>query len=105
MASPLIDRLIRSVVVPTRFPSAPTVSPPARRDGRLAITTECVKLFDKDLIRHAFDDSFKRPDVVVDGVRKSKVPRERVYDTELLRISELAPQDGIPSSWPVALTE
>jgi hypothetical protein len=43
-------------------------------------------LFDKTIIRNAFNRSFKTALVKVDGCHYVKVPRESVYDAELIRI-------------------
>ena len=54
MASPLIDGLIRTRVIPVQFPNAPTI-PPIQSDGKvlrvLDTLIESIKFFDKDLIR------------------------------------------------------
>lgn len=47
---------------------------------------ESLKFFDKDLIRATGSRSFKSSTVLVCGVSGSHVPRESVYDAELMRI-------------------
>ena len=87
--SPLIDQLVRSWVIPVQFPNAPSSPPPYRNETRrlyiLDALIESIKFFDRDLIRTA--NSYKLSSGVrVCGHSKSQVPRESVYDTELMRI-------------------
>lgn len=89
VASPPIDGLIRMRVIPSLFRNAPVVPIPDIRTNVpdiLFILTESLKCFDKDLIRSAFSHSYKSSKVPVNGCRKTAVPRESVYDTELMRI-------------------
>lgn len=89
VASPLIDGLIRMRVIPSLFRNAPVVPIPDIRmnvPDILSILTESLKCFDKDLIQSAYSHSYKSSKVPVDGHRKTAVPRESVYDTELMRI-------------------
>jgi hypothetical protein len=90
MASPLLDGLIRVRVIHTKFPNAPSVAPP-RRDNEaaldvLGVLIESLKYFDKDLIRLAASRSHKKSSVKIPGSPDGHVPRESVYDTELMRI-------------------
>lgn len=47
---------------------------------------EAVRFFDKDLVRRAHSRSYRNSMWPVDGLRNACVPRESVYDTELMRI-------------------
>jgi len=86
MASPLIDALVRLQVIPSHFPNMPP-SPVRETQGDiLVILTEALKCFDKDLIKSAYDLSYKLSKVYVKGSLRMQVPRESVYDTELMRI-------------------
>ena len=81
--------LIRMRVIPSLFRKAPVVPIPDIRTNVpdiLFILTESLECFDKDLIRSAFSHSYKSSTVPVNGHRKTAVPRESVYDTELMRI-------------------
>ncbi len=87
MASPLVDGLIRNQLIPARFPNAPSSPPPVQLTGEvdvLGILIESLKFFDKALILRASSCSYKTSRVKVLGSRD--VPRESVYDTELMRI-------------------
>jgi hypothetical protein len=89
VASPLIDALIRLKVIPRQFPNAPSVPPKEIRPNVLdipVILTECLKCFDKQLIQSAYSSSYKVSTVLVHGSSGIHVPRESVYDTELMRI-------------------
>jgi len=89
VASLLIDGLIRTRVIPSLFRNAPAVPIPDIRTNVpdiLFILTESLKCFDKDLIQSAYFHSYKYSMVPVNGHRKTAVPRESVYDTELMRI-------------------
>jgi hypothetical protein len=72
------------------IPDAPSVAPPRRgeRDTLCVLDTliESLKSFDKDLIRLARYLSSKSSTVKVCGRSNIHVPRESVYDTELIRI-------------------
>lgn len=91
MASPLIDTLIRHYVIPKRYPNQPLMSIPLQhRDGHVSMDVVealkmAVKVFDKRLFRlnHSYKSS---GNVKVDGSRFKDVPRENVYDNELLRV-------------------
>ena len=87
MASPLVDGLIRNQLIPVRFPNAPSSSPPVQHTGDvdvLGILVESLRFFDKALILRASSCSYKTPKMNIHGSRH--VPRESVYDTELMRI-------------------
>jgi len=92
MASPLLDGLIRNTLIPRKFPDSPSsVQVPPLEDGGkglhvLGILIESLKFFDKALIRLAPDHSYKKSKVKILSVPDGYVPRESVYDTELMRI-------------------
>jgi hypothetical protein len=90
MASPLIDGLIRNQLIPARFPNAPSSPLPLQHTGDvvdvLGILIESLKFFDKALILNASSCSYKKPKVKIHGSHGGHVPRESVYDTELMRI-------------------
>ena len=90
MASPLIDGLIRTRVIPIQFPNAPSTAPPTQSDPNtlsvLHTLIESLKFFDKDLISKAYFFSYKSSTVRVGGRVHASVPRESVYDTELMRV-------------------
>ncbi|RUP47984.1 hypothetical protein BC936DRAFT_145113, partial [Jimgerdemannia flammicorona] len=89
MSSPLVDALIRQLVIPKVYPSAPNMPAPMRNGSLDMLITlqEALKFVDKDLIRLAPDRVFKLAEKVrVDGLRNRRVPREIVYDQEIMRI-------------------
>ena len=89
MASPLVDGLIRNQLIPAIFPNAPSSPLPCQDTGDvnvLGILTESIKFFDKALILNASSCSYKKPKVKIHGLHGHNVPRESVYDTELMRI-------------------
>src|ERR1700722_4288384 len=91
MVSPLVDVLIRVRVIPAQFPRAPPTIPPFRNNGKslhvLDTLIQSLQVFDKDLIRLACARSYKSSSTVkVGGLSHVPVPRESVYDTELMRI-------------------
>ena len=90
MASPLVDGLIRNQVIPVMFPSAPSSPLPLQHTGDvidvLRILIESLKFFDKGLILSASSCSYKTPKVKIHGSHGGYVPRESVYNTELMRI-------------------
>ncbi|KAI1302992.1 hypothetical protein EDD11_005445 [Mortierella claussenii] len=89
IASPLMDSFIRQIVIPAAFPGAPNIPPPLRSDGSLdvlEVIKSALRLFDKDLISRAHELSYKEAHVVVDKGKKQRVPRESIYDSELIRI-------------------
>lgn len=89
MASPLVDGLVRNQLIPARFPNAPSSPLPLQHTGDvdvLGILIESLKFFDKALILNASSCSYKTPKVKIHGPHGRHVPRESVYDTELMRI-------------------
>lgn len=90
MSSPLIDGLVRTRVIPMCFPDSPSIPLPYQNSITslhvLHVLIESLKFFDKELIRLAPNRSFKSSNVPVTGHPKRDVPRESVYDTELMRI-------------------
>ena len=89
MASPLVDGLIRNQLIPARFSNAPSSPPPLQHTGDvdvLGILIESLKFFDKALTLNASSCSYKTPKVKIHGPHGRHVPRESVYDTELMRI-------------------
>ena len=90
MASPLLDGLIRNRLIPKIFLASPSSVLPLE-DGEngvhvLGILIESLKFFDKALIRLAYSSSYKTSKAKISGVGDGHVPRESVYDTELMRI-------------------
>ncbi|KAF9992615.1 hypothetical protein BGZ79_002856 [Entomortierella chlamydospora] len=109
IASPLMDSLIRQTVIPTAFPNAPRTEPPIRSDGSLdilGVIMSALLFFDKNLIERARRVSHKIASSVSHKIASSsirvnrrpgqRVPRESVYDSELLRIlaNWLSSQNG-----------
>ncbi|KAF9097946.1 hypothetical protein BGX27_000884 [Mortierella sp. AM989] len=91
VASPLMDSLIRRIVIPTAFPNAPKTRPLMRSDDSLDILgtiKSALLFFDKDLIERARRVSYKTASSPIRVGRHTgqRVPRESVYDSELLRI-------------------
>ena len=90
MASPLLDAFIRNTLIPRQFPHSPSSVPPLEDGGKgldvLAILIQSLKFFDKALIRLAASRSYKTSQVKMSSVPDGRVPRESVYDTELMRI-------------------
>jgi hypothetical protein len=90
MTSALVDGLLRRKVIAVKFRNAPPTEPPFYNSRQsvdiLSALTEALKCFDKRLIHLAPSRSYKISTVVVNGSRKAQVPRESVYDTELMRI-------------------
>jgi hypothetical protein len=89
VASAFVDGLIRRYLIPEKFPNAPSTNPPMTRDGRLCILevlAQSLKFFDKELICLAAARSYKQSKVNVGGFCAVPVPRESVYNTELMRI-------------------
>ncbi|ORY89524.1 hypothetical protein BCR41DRAFT_365995, partial [Lobosporangium transversale] len=81
MASAFIDSFVRRYIIPLKYPHAPSESPPKKRGGSLdilEIMKIALRFFDKDLILQAEDRSYKSSG--------EHVPRESVYDTELMRV-------------------
>ncbi len=96
MASPLLDGYIRSSVLPAKYSRIPSIVPPTQTKNNeatldvLRVLKESVKYLDSDTIRLAISRSYKTALVKVGGVSRAPVPRESVYDTELM---------GILSNW------
>jgi hypothetical protein len=93
MASPLLDGYIRSTILPIKFRCAPQAPPPYDTKYKLRVLEaleESLQCFDKETIRLASSCSYKMSNVKVGGKSQVWVPRESVYDTELM---------GIPSNW------
>ncbi|CAG8637268.1 9798_t:CDS:2, partial [Dentiscutata erythropus] len=70
MSSIFVDELIRRQVIPVLYKSAPTCAVPKKLDGTLDIIITlkiAVQHFDKEIIRRAFDRSFKTAHVYVKG--------------------------------------
>jgi hypothetical protein len=91
MTSAFVDGLVRRKVIANLFPNAPKTSPPLDASGKtldfLKTLAESLKYFDKELIHlAAFRSSKSSKAIKVDGSRYAQVPRECVYDTELMRI-------------------
>jgi hypothetical protein len=90
VASPLIDGIIRTRIIPKKFPNGPSIHVPFQESQHsvdvLGILLESLKFFDKDLISLASVRSYKTANVPVHGFPEGQVPRESVYETELMRI-------------------
>jgi hypothetical protein len=90
IASPLVDGLIRNKLIPDIFPNAPSSPLPLQHTGDvidvLGILIKSLNFFDKALILFASSCSYKTPKVKIHGSDGGHVPRESVYDTELMRI-------------------
>ncbi|KAF9433089.1 hypothetical protein BGZ76_009907 [Entomortierella beljakovae] len=91
MASAFIDSFIRLNVIPLRYPNAPSTLAPKKYEGGPLDILETLKValrfFDRDLMTWAAERSYKDSgSLKVDGNSKVRVPRESVYDTELMRI-------------------
>jgi hypothetical protein len=90
MASAFVDGFIRTQVLPSKFPSNPSVHLPRQNNSDALhipdVLIEALKLFDLQLMRSAPSRSFKSSRVHVNGENGTPVPRESVYDTELMRI-------------------
>jgi hypothetical protein len=81
VASPLIDALVRLKVIPRQFPNAPSVPPKEIRPNVLdipVILAECLKCFDKELIRSAYSCSYKVSTVSPRFLRHSRSSRKRL---------------------------
>lgn len=82
MASPLIDGLIRTKVIPLRFPTAPSTNPLFwKSDESLDVLKALVaslQVFDKELIRLAISRSYKLSKVMIGGSLGCLIPRESV---------------------------
>jgi len=91
MTSAFVDGLVRRKIIANLFPNAPKSPPPLDRFGPtldfLKTLVESLKCFDKELIRLAAFRSYKSSKAAkVDGSPYAQVPRESVYDTELMRV-------------------
>ncbi|KAF7730082.1 hypothetical protein EC973_003028 [Apophysomyces ossiformis] len=89
IASPLMDSFIRQIVIPEAYPTAPSISLPAKPDDSLdilGIFKSTLSFFDKELIAEAHKLSYKVATVPVNNGRNQRVPRESVYDSEMIRI-------------------
>jgi len=89
ITSPLVDGLIRNQLIPDKFANAPSSRLPLQHTGDadvLGILVASLKFFDKDLILDASSCSYKTPKVKIPCSHGRHVPRESVYDTELMRI-------------------
>ncbi|KAG0195935.1 hypothetical protein BGX31_005699 [Mortierella sp. GBA43] len=87
MASPLIDTFIRRFVIPQAYPGEPCMSIPLHEKSLDVVEAlkQVVMLFDRDLIR--YNRAYKNSgNIQVDGCHYKDVPRESVYDNQLLRI-------------------
>jgi len=91
MTSPIVDSLIRQIVIPRVHPSCPSIPAPLKDEGGieldiLTVLTEALKHFDQNLIFQSPQRSYKEAKLRVDGRTDSTIPRESVYNTELMRI-------------------
>jgi len=91
MTSAFVDGLVRRKIIANLFPNAPKYPPPLDKSGPtldfLRTLVESLKCFDKELIRLAAFRSYKSSEAAkVDGSPYAQVPRESVYDTELMRV-------------------
>ncbi|ORZ08255.1 P-loop containing nucleoside triphosphate hydrolase protein [Lobosporangium transversale] len=92
MASAFIDSFVRRYIIPSKYPNAPSESPPKEGQEALLNILETMKIalrfFDKNLIMQAGIRSYKRSGKTVKAMGRynAKVPRESVYDTELMRV-------------------
>ena len=90
MASALVDGLLRRKVIAYKFRNAPSTEPPFQNSRTslhvLTALTQSLKCFDKELVRLAPSRSYKSSKVKVSGSSDVQVPRESIYDTELMRI-------------------
>ena len=85
VTSPLIDAIVTHRVIPKQLPLAPSIPVPIAFDIPF-VFKECLKCFDKELIRSVYFHSYKTSKVPVNGSAHTQVPRESVYDMETLRI-------------------
>jgi hypothetical protein len=82
ISSPYMDSLLRSCLLPQLYPSAVSEAVPLRPNGCAdiyAVTKIAIKYFDGEIIRGGYNRSYKR-------YKGDCVPRESVYDTEMMRI-------------------
>ncbi len=90
MSSPLVDGLIRTKLLCSLYPLTP-LGPLLRRNGDpldiVGILEQAVAVFDGQHMADASRTSFKSSGTItVRGRENFQVPRESVYDTELMRI-------------------
>ena len=87
---PMIDSLVRHRVIPTIYPPAPCTRIPKKYEGRplglLPILKEALQTPDREPIARAAGCSYKVAKIKVGGRNEVKVPRESVYDSEMIRI-------------------
>jgi hypothetical protein len=89
MSSALVDVYLRINLIPLIYPFTPPGPPPLRGNHELDIVVllqRSVACFDPNFIANAVACSYKRPKVNVRGVLNTPVPRESVYENELMRI-------------------
>lgn len=95
MASAYIDTFVRRYVIPKKYPQCPSSIIPIEKEDHqdrsldvLAALKEALPFFDKGLISQSPTQSYKKSGgaIRVDGIIDKQVPRESVYDGELLRI-------------------
>ena len=91
MASPYVDGYIRTIVLPAKYLNSPTQSPPTQLNSDALhvpeVVVECLNYFDRSVVRLAPSRSFKSSlKLHVNGRSHVQVPRESVYDSELLRL-------------------
>lgn len=90
MASAFVDGFIRTRVLPAKYPHAPTQYPPTQKDSKALhvfdLVTEALRFFERTLVPLAPSRSYKTSKVRVGGRLQVPVPRENVYDNELVRI-------------------
>jgi hypothetical protein len=95
MASAYIDTFIRRYVIPKKYPRYPSSIIPIEQEAHqdrsldvLAALKEALPFIDKGLISQSPTRSYKKSGgaIKVDGITDKQVPRESVYDGELLRI-------------------
>lgn len=96
MASPLLDGYIQTSILPAKFSRTPSIAPPTQTKNNdvtldvLEVLKESLKSLDKNTIRLAVFRSYKTALVQVGGLSRAPVPRESVYNTELM---------GVLSNW------
>jgi len=90
LSSPLVRWLILQRVIPIVFPFHPRKDIPYFKNSYdldiFRVLKYAVQSFDKDIISHACTRSYKTAKVHVNSISNQHVPRESVYDSELLRI-------------------
>lgn len=92
MSSPYIDSLIRQCVISIVYQNAPNIAVPllsnsCRTIDFLSTLKKALKFFDRSLIEKASERAYKTvTEVKVDSVTYQNVPRESVYNQEMMRI-------------------